>query len=93
MVCGANLLLKIKNNIVKLLFRGENAMAMHSKELLMCTANVMKSVTSDLCDAHKNDASGSFSVLPHVLKDLCASQNFSGGVLAVGCVGSSGRLA
>jgi hypothetical protein len=63
MFCGANLLMKIKNNIVKLLFRGENAMSMHLKDALMSPANALKSVTCEPCDAHKNDASGNFRVL------------------------------
>jgi hypothetical protein len=49
MFCGANLLMKIKNNIVQLLFRGENAMSMRFKEPLMRIANAEKFVMSDLC--------------------------------------------
>ena len=85
--------MKIKNNIVKLLFRGENAMSMRFKEPLMCIAITVKFVTPDLCDAQRNDASGSLGVLPPVFKDLGASENFSGGVVTAGCVGLSGRLA
>ena len=93
MFCDANLFMKIKNNIVKLPFRGENAMSMRFKEPLMCIANAEKFVISDLCDAHRNDALGSFRVLPPVFKDFGTSQNFSGSVVTAGCIGLSGRLA
>lgn len=45
-------------------------MSMRFKEPLMCIANAEKFVISDLCDAHRNDASGSFRVLPPVFKDF-----------------------
>jgi len=70
MFCGANLLLKIKNNIVKLLFRGENAISMRFKEPLMCIANAEIFVMYDLSDAHKNDSSGNFRVLPTLFKGV-----------------------
>ena len=70
MFCGANLLLKIKNNIVQSLFRGENAVSMHLKEALMLTANAVKFVTCDRCDAHHNDASVNFRVLPALFKGV-----------------------
>lgn len=41
--------------------------------------------TCDLCDAHKNDASGSFRVLASVFKDYGALQKFSGEVVTVKC--------
>jgi hypothetical protein len=53
MFCDANLLLKIKNNIVKLLFRGENAISMHFQELILWLASALKFVISELCDVHK----------------------------------------
>ena len=70
MFCGANLLLKIKNNIVKSLFGGKNVMSMHLKEPLMSPANALKFVTCEPSDAHNNDASGNFRVLPTLFKGV-----------------------
>lgn len=39
----------------------------------------------DLCDAHKNDFSGSFRVLPPVFKEYGATRRFSGPVVTVKC--------
>ncbi len=41
--------------------------------------------TCNLCDAHKNDASGSFRVLPPVFRDFGAMRKFSGPVVTVKC--------
>lgn len=41
--------------------------------------------TCDLCDAHKNDNSGAFRVLPPVFKDFGGLQKFSGLVVTVKC--------
>lgn len=41
--------------------------------------------TCDLCDAHKNDSSGQFRVLPPVFKDFGACRAFSGPVVTVKC--------
>ena len=41
--------------------------------------------TCDLCDAHKNDNSGVFRVLPPVFKDFGGLQKFSGQVVTVKC--------
>jgi regulator of ribonuclease activity A len=41
--------------------------------------------TCDLCDAHKNDASGQFRVLPPVFRDFGARQRFAGAVSTVKC--------
>ena len=41
--------------------------------------------TCDLCDAHKNDTSGDFRVLPPVFKDFGAAVKFSGPVVTVQC--------
>jgi len=41
--------------------------------------------TCDLCDAHKNDNSGEFRVLPPVFKDFGAVRRFSGPVVTVKC--------
>lgn len=41
--------------------------------------------TCDLCDAHKNDTSGDFRVLPPVFRDYGAVQKFAGPVVTVKC--------
>jgi len=41
--------------------------------------------TCDLCDAHKNDASGSFRVLPPVFHSYGQRVNFMGRVSTVKC--------
>ncbi|HMN92341.1 MAG TPA: ribonuclease E activity regulator RraA [Hydrogenophaga sp.] len=41
--------------------------------------------TCDLCDAHKNDASGRFRVLPPVFRDFGAVRRFAGAVVTVKC--------
>jgi len=41
--------------------------------------------TCDLCDAHKNDVSGRFRVLPPVFKDFGARRVFCGPVVTVKC--------
>lgn len=41
--------------------------------------------TCDLCDAHKNDDSGAFRVLPPVFRDFGALRRFSGPVVTVKC--------
>ncbi|MEO5659492.1 MAG: ribonuclease E activity regulator RraA [Polaromonas sp.] len=41
--------------------------------------------TCDLCDAHKNDRSGKFRVLPPVFKDFGDIRKFSGPVVTVKC--------
>ena len=41
--------------------------------------------TCDLCDAHKNDVSGDFRVLPPVFKNFGGVQKFSGAVVTVKC--------
>lgn len=41
--------------------------------------------TCDLCDAHKNDASGAFRVLPPVFRDFGGVQKFAGSVVTVKC--------
>lgn len=41
--------------------------------------------TCDLCDAHKNDASGAFRVLPPVFRDFGARLRFAGSVVTVKC--------
>ncbi|MEZ5662012.1 MAG: ribonuclease E activity regulator RraA [Burkholderiaceae bacterium] len=41
--------------------------------------------TCDLCDAHKNDATGVFRVLPPVFRDFGAVRRFAGTVVTVKC--------
>jgi regulator of ribonuclease activity A len=41
--------------------------------------------TCDLCDAHKNDSSGEFQVLPPVFRDFGGIRKFSGPVVTVKC--------
>ena len=41
--------------------------------------------TCDLCDLHKNDASGAFRVLPPVFRDFGARRRFAGPVSTVRC--------
>lgn len=41
--------------------------------------------TCDLCDAHKNDSSGNFRVLPPVFRDYGAARKFAGPVVTVKC--------
>ena len=41
--------------------------------------------TCDLCDVHKNDASGDFRVLPPVFRDFGAVRKFCGPVLTIKC--------
>jgi regulator of ribonuclease activity A len=43
------------------------------------------SATCDLCDAHKNDASGAFRVLPPVFRDFGGLHRFAGSVVTVKC--------
>ena len=51
----------------------------------MPTTNEMKFATCDLCDAHKNDATGSFRVLPPVFKNFGGLQKFCGEVVTIKC--------
>lgn len=41
--------------------------------------------TCDLCDAHKNDSSGNFRVLPPVFRDYGSARKFAGPVVTVKC--------
>lgn len=41
--------------------------------------------TCDLCDAHKNDGTGAFRVLPPVFRDFGAVRRFAGSVTTVKC--------
>ncbi len=51
----------------------------------MTHAATVTFATCDLCDAHKNDSSGQFRVLPPVFKEFGAIQKFSGPVVTVKC--------
>ena len=49
------------------------------------TSTPMAFATCDLCDAHKQDASGDFRVLPPVFRDFGALRRFAGQVSTVKC--------
>jgi regulator of ribonuclease activity A len=49
------------------------------------STSILAFATCDLCDAHKNDASGAFRVLPPVFRDFGAVQRFAGRVVTVKC--------
>lgn len=48
-------------------------------------SNAPAFATCDLCDAHKNDTSGQFRVLPPVFRDFGAVRKFAGQVSTVKC--------
>lgn len=48
--------------------------------------------TCDLCDAHEEDTSGAFRVLPPVFKDFGAAGTFSGPVATVRCFEDNSRI-
>ena len=48
--------------------------------------------TCDLCDAHEEDASGAFRVLPPVFRDFGAAAKFSGKVATVRCLEDNSRI-
>lgn len=47
--------------------------------------NTSTFATCDLCDAHKNDSSGAFRLLPPVFRDFGAVRRFCGPVVTVKC--------
>ena len=51
----------------------------------MFPTNLMKFATCDICDAHKNDVTGSFRVLPPVFKNYGKQQKFCGEVVTIKC--------
>ena len=51
----------------------------------MTTENTLQFATCDLCDAHKNDASDSFRVLPPAFKNFGQHIKFCGEVVTVKC--------
>lgn len=48
--------------------------------------------TCDLCDAHEEDTSGAFRVLPPVFRDFGATVRFSGPVATVRCPEDNSRI-
>jgi regulator of ribonuclease activity A len=48
--------------------------------------------TCDLCDAHEEDTSGAFRVLPPVFRDFGAAVRFSGPVATVRCPEDNSRI-
>ena len=51
----------------------------------MPLSNPLQFATCDLCDAHKNDTSGHFRVLPGVFKNFGKYLKFSGEVVTIKC--------
>ena len=51
----------------------------------MTNTNTLKFATCDLCDAHKNDVSGHFRVLPPAFKNYGGVEKFCGEVITVKC--------
>ena len=51
----------------------------------MSTTSAINFATCDLCDSHKNDASGYFGVLPPVFNNYGAVQKFCGEVVTIKC--------
>lgn len=51
----------------------------------MPTTNTFNFATCDLCDAHKNDTSGNFRVLPPMFKNFGAHTKFCGAVVTIKC--------
>jgi regulator of ribonuclease activity A len=57
------------------------------------TKNAMTSfATCDLCDAHEEDASGAFRVLPPVFRDFGATMPFCGKVATLRCIEDNSRV-
>lgn len=52
----------------------------------------LKFSTCDLCDAHEDDASGAFRVLPPVFHDYGGAARFAGPVATVRCFGDNSRV-
>jgi regulator of ribonuclease activity A len=48
--------------------------------------------TCDLCDAHEEDSSGSFRVLPPVFRDFGAARRFCGPVATLRCLEDNSRV-
>lgn len=51
----------------------------------MTATNAMQFATCDLCDAHKNDTSGNFRVLPPVFKNFGMHKKFCGEIVTLKC--------
>ena len=49
------------------------------------SASAADTATCDLCDAHKNDSSGAFRVLPPVFREFGGRRRFAGPVTTVKC--------
>jgi regulator of ribonuclease activity A len=85
LVCDAYLPLKSKISVLRRHFRGENAVSSKLQNSSMSNVNTLKFATCDLCDAHKNDASGNFRVLPPVFKNYGKYIKFCGEVVTIKC--------
>jgi regulator of ribonuclease activity A len=85
MVCDAYLPLRIKNNVSNTHWTLENLFDQHKGDHTMQATSSLKFATCDLCDAHKNDASGDFRVLAPAFKNFGGQQKFFGPVVTVKC--------
>ncbi|HSV34528.1 MAG TPA: ribonuclease, partial [Ramlibacter sp.] len=54
--------------------------------------NTTSPATCDLCDAHEEDTSGAFRVLPPVFRDFGASGSFSGPVATLRALEDNSRI-
>ena len=84
-VCDAKSLLKVENGLRCMPFERENRMSTNQESLLMPLTTPLKFATCDLCDAHKNDATGDFRVLPPVFQNFGMLTRFSGPVVTIKC--------
>jgi regulator of ribonuclease activity A len=85
MVSGAYLPLKIKNPPASLRAKGENSVLFSTRTNDMRAENHLKFATCDLCDAYKNDSTGSFRVLAPVFKHFGGRIQFCGEVVTIKC--------
>ena len=58
----------------------------------MTTPSSAAFATCDLCDAHEEDTTGAFRVLPAVFRDFGAARRFSGPVATLRCIEDNSRV-
>ena len=85
MVCDAYLPLRLKIQLRSTCFGRENKFLPTQKDNAVPTTLPLQFSTCDLCDAHKNDSTGSFRVLPPVFKNFGKHTKFCGEVVTVKC--------
>jgi regulator of ribonuclease activity A len=85
MVSDAYLPLKIKNLRATRPATGENSVLFSTRTDDMHAENRLKFATCDLCDAYKNDSTGSFRVLAPVFKHFGGLLQFCGEVVTIKC--------